>query len=94
MRIVARALALDPAARIAPGDTDARLGWLLILGTIPAGLLGLLLEHSLRSVFASPTSAAIFLFCNGLMLFGAERLRAARPCATTRTSATSASRAS
>ena len=40
---------------IAPGDTDARLGWFLILGTIPAGLLGLLLEHSLRRVFASPT---------------------------------------
>jgi undecaprenyl-diphosphatase len=64
---------------IAPGDTDARLGWFLILGTIPAGLLGLLLEHSLRRVFASPTSAAIFLFCNGLMLFGAERLRRGAP---------------
>ena len=64
---------------IAPGDTDARLGWYLILGTIPAGLLGLLLEHSLRRVFASPTSAAIFLFCNGLMLFGAERLRRGAP---------------
>lgn len=27
---------------IAAGDTDALLGWFLILGTIPAGLLGLL----------------------------------------------------
>ena len=34
-------------------DTDARLGWLLVVGTIPAGLLGLLLEHALRSLFAS-----------------------------------------
>ena len=33
---------------IHPEDTDARLGWLLVVGTIPAGLLGLLLEHSLR----------------------------------------------
>jgi len=64
---------------IAAGDTDALLGWFLILGTIPAGLLGLLLEHSLRRVFASPTSAAICLFCNGLMLFGAERLRRGAP---------------
>jgi undecaprenyl-diphosphatase len=60
-------------------DPDARLGWLLVVGTIPAGLLGLLLEHPLRSVFASPTSAAIFLTINGLLLFGAERLRRRAP---------------
>ena len=33
---------------IAPDDTDAKLGWLLVVGTIPAGILGLLLEHALR----------------------------------------------
>src|SRR3954447_11769157 len=33
-------------------DPDARLGWLLVVGTIPAGLLGLLLQDPLRSVFA------------------------------------------
>ena len=32
---------------IAPDDVDARLGWLLVVGTIPAGILGLLLEHPL-----------------------------------------------
>jgi undecaprenyl-diphosphatase len=64
---------------IAEGDGDAWLGWLLVIGTIPAGLLGLALEHPLRSVFASPTSAAVFLLCNGLMLFGAERLRRHAP---------------
>jgi undecaprenyl-diphosphatase len=64
---------------IAPGDADARLGWLLVVGTIPAGLLGLLLEHPLRKVFASPQSAAAFLFLNGLMLFGAEALRRRAP---------------
>ncbi|MBA3718197.1 MAG: undecaprenyl-diphosphate phosphatase [Actinobacteria bacterium] len=61
--------------QIAPDDTDAKLGWLLIIGTIPAGLLGLLLEHKLRHAFASPRSAAIFLMLNGLLLFGAEVLR-------------------
>ncbi len=60
---------------IAPDDTDARLGWLLVVGTIPAGILGLTLEHPLRKIFASPTAAAIFLACNGLLLFGAEALR-------------------
>ena len=60
---------------IAPDDTDAKLGWLLVVGTIPAGILGLTLEHSLRKAFASPTSASIFLMCNGLLLYAAELLR-------------------
>jgi undecaprenyl-diphosphatase len=61
------------------GDPDAKLGWLLVVGTIPAGILGLLLEQPLRKVFASSTSAAIFLTINGLLLFGAERLRRRAP---------------
>ena len=60
---------------IDPADTDAKLAWLLIVGTIPAGILGLLLENKLRHVFASPRSAAFFLTINGLLLFGAELLR-------------------
>jgi undecaprenyl-diphosphatase len=64
---------------IAQGDTDAKLGWLLVIGTIPAGLLGLLLEHALRTLFASALSAAVFLMLNGLMLFGAETLRRRAP---------------
>jgi undecaprenyl-diphosphatase len=64
---------------IDPGDADAKLGWLLVVATIPAGILGLLLENSLRSVFASAQSASVFLFCNGLLLLGAERLRRRAP---------------
>jgi undecaprenyl-diphosphatase len=60
-------------------DSDARLGWLLIVGTVPAGLLGLLLEHALRGLFASARSASFFLILNGLMLYGAERLRQRAP---------------
>jgi undecaprenyl-diphosphatase len=66
---------------IRPDDTDAKLGWLLVVGTVPAGLLGLLLEHALRDVFASAQSAAFFLMLNGLMLFGAEHLRRRAPSA-------------
>ena len=65
--------------QIAPDDSDARLGWLLIVGTIPAGLLGLLLEHSLRDLFKSAESAAVFLIVNGFVLYGAERLRRRPP---------------
>ena len=65
--------------QIAPDDSDARLGWLLVVGTIPAGLLGLVLEHSLRDLFKSAESAAVFLILNGFLLYGAERLRQRPP---------------
>ncbi|MGZ4389943.1 MAG: undecaprenyl-diphosphate phosphatase [Gaiellaceae bacterium] len=64
---------------IAEDDPDAKLGWLLIVGTIPAGILGLALEHKLRDVFASARSASLFLMLNGLLLFGAELLRRRAP---------------
>jgi len=61
------------------GDTDARLAWLLIVGTIPAGILGLALESALRKIFASPQYAAVFLALNGVLLYGAELLRRRAP---------------
>jgi undecaprenyl-diphosphatase len=64
---------------IDPNDTDAKLAWLLVMGTIPAGILGLTLEHKLRTVFASAESAAFFLMLNGLLLYGAELLRRRAP---------------
>jgi undecaprenyl-diphosphatase len=64
---------------IGADDADAKLGWLLVVGTIPAGVLGLLLEHALRGVFASAASAAFFLMLNGLLLLGAEALRRRAP---------------
>jgi undecaprenyl-diphosphatase len=67
------------AREIAADDTDAKLAWLLVVATIPAGILGLALESPLRKLFASPTSAAIFLIVNGFLLFGAERLRKRAP---------------
>jgi undecaprenyl-diphosphatase len=62
-------------------DPDAKLGWLLIVGTIPAGILGLALQDYLRKLFASAEYASIFLALNGLMLFGAEALRRRAPVA-------------
>ena len=58
-----------------------RMAWLIIIATIPVGALGLLLEHQLRTLFAKPLAAAIFLTLNGLVLLLGERLRrrAVRP---------------
>jgi undecaprenyl-diphosphatase len=64
---------------IEPGNTGGRLGWLLVVGTMPAGLIGLLFEHPLRRLFASPASAAAFLIVNGLALLAFERLRRRAP---------------
>ena len=54
---------------------NQRLAWLIILGTIPVGIVGLALEHKLRVQFAKPLSAAIFLTINGVILLGGELIR-------------------
>jgi len=54
---------------------DERLGWLLVAATIPAGLVGVAFEHALRTLFAKPLAAAVFLTVNGVLLLGGERLR-------------------
>jgi undecaprenyl-diphosphatase len=54
---------------------DARMAWLIVIATIPVGLMGLALEHALRVVFAKPLAAALFLTINGLVLLAGERLR-------------------
>jgi undecaprenyl-diphosphatase len=64
---------------IGADDADAKLGWLIVVGTIPAGVIGLLLQDSLRKLFASPQSAAAFLIANGLLLLAFERLRRSAP---------------
>jgi undecaprenyl-diphosphatase len=77
---IARGLARSLRLReVRDDDTYARLGWLLVLGTVPAGVLGLLLEHPLRSLFASAQSAAFFLIVNGIALLMFERLRTRAP---------------
>jgi len=57
---------------------DERLFWLLVIVTVPVGLLGLIFEHALRTIFAKPTAAAVFLFINGLVLLSGEWIRRSR----------------
>ncbi len=52
-----------------------RLAWLIILASIPAGVIGLALEHQLRTLTAKPEVAAVFLMVNGCILLAAERFR-------------------
>ena len=55
--------------------TDERAAWFVIVATIPVGILGLVLEHQLRTLFAKPLAAATFLTINGLILLGGAWFR-------------------
>ncbi len=56
-----------------PFDTqEARLGWLLILATIPAGLFGLAIKSTVEAAFSSPVATALFLLLTALLLYVAE----------------------
>jgi undecaprenyl-diphosphatase len=52
-----------------------RLSWLIIIASIPAGIIGVVLEHPLRVALAKPEAAAFFLMVNGVILLAAERVR-------------------
>ncbi|HET7176280.1 MAG TPA: undecaprenyl-diphosphate phosphatase [Gammaproteobacteria bacterium] len=62
-------------ARGGVGNPEARLFWLLVCGTVPAGLLGFLLEHRLRALFGGFTVAAVFLMLNGAVLIVGDRFK-------------------
>src|SRR6202162_4007424 len=70
-------------------DTE-RLSMLLLVGTIPAAILGVFLESKIKTLFASPSVAAVFLAVNGLLMIGFELLRRR---AERRTAVTASSRA-
>jgi undecaprenyl-diphosphatase len=55
--------------------SDERLTWLIVAGTIPVGLAGLLLEQLFRTTLGKPIPAAAFLLLNGLALYAGEVLR-------------------
>lgn len=56
-------------------NADERLGWLLVVATIPVGIIGLAFEHTLRTIFAKPLAASLFLMVNGVILLVGERAR-------------------
>lgn len=53
-------------------EPASRTGWLLILATIPAGIIGLLVEDIIKQVFTSPATSAFFLFGTAFLLILAE----------------------
>jgi undecaprenyl-diphosphatase len=71
--------------RLRPGfpwvrlDTrDQKLAWMIILATIPVGIVGLLAEHAFRVIFGRPIAAGFFLIANGVILYCGEKFRTRR----------------
>jgi undecaprenyl-diphosphatase len=56
------------------GDPSARMGWYLILATIPAGLFGVLVKDQVEAAFSSPPLTAVFLFVTASLLIFSERM--------------------
>jgi len=56
-------------------DPQERIGWRLVVATIPVGILGVIFEARVRQLFGSPAPAALFLTINGLVMFAGEALR-------------------
>jgi len=54
---------------------DQKLAWMIVLATIPVGIVGLLAEHAFRVIFGKPIYAAVFLMVNGVILYCGERFR-------------------
>jgi undecaprenyl-diphosphatase len=55
-------------------DPNARLGWYLILATVPAVISGMLLKSKVEAAFNDPNATAYFLFGTAALLVLAETL--------------------
>ena len=78
MRIIAGFIRSIAKGRIEHDDVYARLAWLIIVATIPVGLLGLIFQTKLQELFAAPEIVAVFLMLNGVVLYCAELLKKRR----------------
>jgi len=56
-------------------DRDERIAWLLVAGTIPVCILGVLFQSSVRALFGSPLAVSLFLVVNAFIMFAGEALR-------------------
>jgi undecaprenyl-diphosphatase len=65
--------ALSLGGRVPRTDPDVRMGWIVIVGTIPIGVLGFLFQDEIRDVFRNLWLVAIVLIVFGLILGIADR---------------------
>ncbi len=71
---IGRAWLSGLARREPMSDPNSRLGWFMLLGSVPAGIVGLALKDFFERQFQSPTMAAIGLLVTAAFLVAGERL--------------------
>lgn len=65
---------VGPAKRVSSSDPDARLGWMIIVGSLPIGILGLLLQDWIETTFRNLWITVTMLVLFGVLLGLADRL--------------------
>jgi len=71
---IARAMYSGLVNRNPLEESDSRLGWYILIATIPAAIAGLLLEDLLARQFENPRAAAWFLLVTAAILVAGELL--------------------
>jgi undecaprenyl-diphosphatase len=71
---IGRAWLAGLASRRPLATTDSRLGWFMLLGSLPAGIVGLALKDFFERQFQSPVVAAVGLLITAVFLVIGERL--------------------
>jgi undecaprenyl-diphosphatase len=61
--------------RPAVDTADQKLAWMIIIATVPVGIVGLAYEHEFRVITGKAITAGYFLIANGLILLAGERFR-------------------
>jgi undecaprenyl-diphosphatase len=72
VRIISR-WAQSLAGKVPRNDPDVRMGWLIIIGTLPIGVLGFLFQDVIRGTFRNLWLVAVVLIVFGLLLGAADR---------------------
>ena len=65
------------------GNLDARMGWYVIIGTIPIAVLGLVFSHQIETIARNLWLVSCTLIVFGIILGAADRV-GPRPAASTR----------
>jgi undecaprenyl-diphosphatase len=60
--------------KVRPG-TEEWVSWLIVVGCVPAGVIGVVLQSKIQALFQSPLLVASVLVLNGSLLFLGEALR-------------------
>lgn len=69
---------VGPAKRVTSSDPDARMGWMIIVGSLPIGILGLALQDWIDTTFRNLWITVAMLAVFGILLGLADRLGRSR----------------